>query len=188
MSEEYVQNGYADLLVTSSLVLFLWTSELLMAFTILSISIACSLWYFSHHPMNRVSSVGESISRVVNQGMGGILSMAQNIVESNGQSITKPDTTEFTEKGLLWATIYHMGSLCFGSLLLTICQVIRYIMEQASRDRENQNLLAQCLLCMGQCLVRCLEDLIRHISKTAYMVMGLTGEDFCKENQKFNLF
>jgi len=82
--------------------------------------------------------------------------------------------------GFTYAYRKHAGSLAFGSLIMTIITILRMIVDGlANSANESDNGAAKVIACVAQCLMRCLEDLIEYINRTAYAYMAVTGDGFC---------
>ena len=82
--------------------------------------------------------------------------------------------------GFTYAYTKHAGSLAFGSLIMTIISILRMVVDgMANSANEGGNPAAKAIACVAQCLVRCLEDLIEYINRTAYAYMAVTGDGFC---------
>eukprot|EP01016_Furgasonia_blochmanni_P055586 TRINITY_DN9332_c0_g1_i2.p1 TRINITY_DN9332_c0_g1~~TRINITY_DN9332_c0_g1_i2.p1 ORF type:complete len:660 (-),score=111.00 TRINITY_DN9332_c0_g1_i2:60-2039(-) len=77
---------------------------------------------------------------------------------------------------------YHLGSLAFGSLILSIVQFVRFIFEYIHRNFKDKNLdgspLKFCMCCI-QCCLACFERIIRFINNHAFIQIALTGKNFC---------
>lgn len=75
---------------------------------------------------------------------------------------------------------YHVGSLAFGSLILTIVQAIRLILEYLDNKlREAENPLTRCLMCCLKCCFWCLEKFIKFLNRNAYIMIAIYGKNFC---------
>jgi len=47
-------------------------------------------------------------------------------------------------------------------------------------QRENpENPAVQCLACCAKCLVKCVEDIVEYLGRTAYAYQAVSGESFC---------
>ena len=79
-----------------------------------------------------------------------------------------------------WAFTTQFGSLCFGSLILFILQLIqmliRMLREQANRG-DNSGLKLLC--CMFECLFACFYEFVRIFTGFATIVVALSGQSFC---------
>jgi len=75
------------------------------------------------------------------------------------------------------ATTTSFGSICFGSLLVAIIQTLRAMVEMARSDND-QDACAAFLLCLVDCLLRCLEDALEYFNKYAYIYVGMYGYSY----------
>ncbi|XP_062978452.1 choline transporter-like protein 4 [Elgaria multicarinata webbii] len=75
---------------------------------------------------------------------------------------------------------YHIGSLAFGALILTIVQVIRIILEYLDHKlKDSHNPAARCILCCLKCCFWCLEKFIKFLNRNAYIMIAIYGKNFC---------
>lgn len=75
---------------------------------------------------------------------------------------------------------YHIGSLAFGALILTLVQIIRMILEYIDhKTRSGQNRCARFLLCCLKCCFWCLEKFIKFLNRNAYIMIAIYGKNFC---------
>ncbi|XP_054879635.1 choline transporter-like protein 4 isoform X2 [Poeciliopsis prolifica] len=75
---------------------------------------------------------------------------------------------------------YHVGSLAFGSLILTVVQIVRIILEYIDhKTRSAQNPCARFVLCCLKCCFWCLEKFIKFINRNAYIMIAIYGKNFC---------
>uniref|UniRef100_A0A671W557 Choline transporter-like protein n=1 Tax=Sparus aurata TaxID=8175 RepID=A0A671W557_SPAAU len=75
---------------------------------------------------------------------------------------------------------YHVGSLAFGSLILTLVQVVRIILEYIDhKTRSAQNPCARFLMCCLKCCFWCLEKFIKFLNRNAYIMIAIYGKNFC---------
>lgn len=84
---------------------------------------------------------------------------------------------------------YHLGTVAFGSLIITICRIIRVILEYIDQKLKKwDNEFTKCLLCCLKCFFWCLENFIRFINKNAYIMCAIHGKPFCSSARSaFNL-
>merc|ERR1719462_74281 len=90
----------------------------------------------------------------------------------------------------LWnATIYHLGTVAFGSLILAIIRTIKTILEYIEKKcKKFNNDLTKCLLKCCQCCLYCLEKFMRFINRNAYIMCAVKSTSFCKSaRDAFNL-
>uniref|UniRef100_A0AAR2JP55 Choline transporter-like protein n=1 Tax=Pygocentrus nattereri TaxID=42514 RepID=A0AAR2JP55_PYGNA len=75
---------------------------------------------------------------------------------------------------------YHVGSLAFGALILTIIQVVRIILEYIDHKcRAAQNPCGRFLMCCLKCCFWCLEKFIKFLNRNAYIMIAIYGKNFC---------
>lgn len=92
------------------------------------------------------------------------------------------DIPAFPIAGALWRGFrYHIGTLAFGALIITIIQMIRICLEYIDRKlKGSENAVAKAILCCLKCCMWCLEKCMRAINKNAYIVTAIYGYHFCK--------
>uniref|UniRef100_A0A665W003 Choline transporter-like protein n=1 Tax=Echeneis naucrates TaxID=173247 RepID=A0A665W003_ECHNA len=75
---------------------------------------------------------------------------------------------------------YHTGSLAFGSLILSIIQIIRVLLEYLDHKLKGaKNKFAKFLLCCLKCCFWCLEKFIKFLNRNAYIMVAIYGKNFC---------
>lgn len=75
----------------------------------------------------------------------------------------------------------NLGSLIYGSLVLTFFRLVRYAVEAGNRAAKNSNNSVMYLLCcLCRCCAGCLENLARYISKFAYMDVAMNSSNYCE--------
>ncbi|XP_034277341.1 choline transporter-like protein 4 [Pantherophis guttatus] len=84
---------------------------------------------------------------------------------------------------------YHMGSLAFGSLILTIVQLIRMVLEYLDHKlKDSENRVAKFFLCCLKCCFWCLEKFLKFLNRNAYIMIAIYGKNFCASAKNaFNL-
>lgn len=84
---------------------------------------------------------------------------------------------------------YHMGTLAIGSLIITICRLIRLILEYIDEKlKKYDNPITRGILCCMKCFFWCLENFLRFINKNAYIMCAIHGKNFCTSaKDAFNL-
>uniref|UniRef100_A0A8D0AHH1 Choline transporter-like protein n=1 Tax=Sander lucioperca TaxID=283035 RepID=A0A8D0AHH1_SANLU len=67
---------------------------------------------------------------------------------------------------------YHTGTLAFGSLILSIVQIIRVLLEYLDHKLQGaQNKCTKFLLCCMKCCFWCLEKFVKFINRNAYIIV-----------------
>uniref|UniRef100_A0A669DA40 Choline transporter-like protein n=1 Tax=Oreochromis niloticus TaxID=8128 RepID=A0A669DA40_ORENI len=75
---------------------------------------------------------------------------------------------------------YHTGTLAFGSLILSIIQIIRVLLEYLDHKLKGaQNKFAKFLLCCLKCCFWCLEKFVKFLNRNAYIMAAIYGKNFC---------
>uniref|UniRef100_A0A1A7ZXS0 Choline transporter-like protein n=2 Tax=Nothobranchius furzeri TaxID=105023 RepID=A0A1A7ZXS0_NOTFU len=75
---------------------------------------------------------------------------------------------------------YHTGSLAFGSLILSIVQIIRVLLEYLDHKLKGaQNKCTKFLLCCLKCCFWCLEKFVKFLNRNAYIMVAIHGRNFC---------
>jgi hypothetical protein len=76
-----------------------------------------------------------------------------------------------------YSSTYALGSICLGSLIVSILKTIRLVARILASSGGNNGigrLLALC--CM--CVVQCIENLVRYFNEWAYAYIGMYHKDF----------
>uniref|UniRef100_A0A667WPU9 Choline transporter-like protein n=1 Tax=Myripristis murdjan TaxID=586833 RepID=A0A667WPU9_9TELE len=82
--------------------------------------------------------------------------------------------------GFMRSLRYHVGSLAFGALILTLVQVVRILLEYIDhKTRSAQNACARFLMCCLKCCFWCLEKFIKFLNRNAYIMIAIYGKNFC---------
>lgn len=85
-------------------------------------------------------------------------------------------------KGFKWILRYHLGSIAFGSLIIAICEFIKFMFEYYRKKmtgRVFNNPLGKCLIWTTRYCLNCLNRVVKYISKMAYIQIALTSSNFC---------
>lgn len=102
----------------------------------------------------------------------------------------KSDVPFFTlTRGVGRTVRYHLGTLAFGSLILTICRIIRVFLEYLDQQcKKYDNAVTKALLCCLKCFFWCLESFLQFLNKNAYIMCAVHGSNFCTSaKDAFNL-
>ncbi|KAM4640535.1 choline transporter-like protein 4 isoform 1-T1 [Discoglossus pictus] len=91
------------------------------------------------------------------------------------------DIPYFPVAGSFMRTLrYHTGSLAFGSLILTLVQIIRIMLEYLDHKlKDAHNPCTRFLLCCLKCCFWCLEKFIKFLNRNAYIMIAIYGKNFC---------
>ncbi|XP_053680219.1 choline transporter-like 2 [Anopheles nili] len=83
-------------------------------------------------------------------------------------------------RGFTQTIFYHLGTLAFGSLIIAICKIIRFILEfleQKLKLYDNQ--VTRAILCCCRCFFWCLENFLKFLNTNAYILCAIYGKNFC---------
>jgi hypothetical protein len=89
-------------------------------------------------------------------------------------------------RGITSGLIYHMGSLAFGSFLLSLVIVVKWalvILSKVTPVPKGANEVTGFLCNCCVCCVNCLERFVNFLDHQAYIRIALTGESFCTAAQ-----
>ena len=76
---------------------------------------------------------------------------------------------------------YHFGSVVFGSLLITIFELLRIMLaylDKHTRGLQEANTLVKCVMKAAACCLWCFEKVIKYLTRNAYIYIAITGDNF----------
>ncbi|KAI8895526.1 plasma-membrane choline transporter-domain-containing protein [Globomyces pollinis-pini] len=77
-----------------------------------------------------------------------------------------------------WTT--SLGPNCYGSLLIALIQLLRFLVDQAQRESaEEGNLVSVMILCCVQCILNLFQGLLEYFNKYAFAQVAIYGKDYC---------
>ena len=85
-------------------------------------------------------------------------------------------------RGFKWVVRYHLGSIAFGALIIAICEFIRFLFNyyrKVMTSRLWSNKIMKCIFYTTKCLIWCINQIVKFITKHAYIQMALTSSNFC---------
>ena len=77
---------------------------------------------------------------------------------------------------------YHLGTLAFGSLVLTFIRMIRVLIEYVEdklKEYGEDSPIVKAVACMCKCCFYCLENCIRFLNRNASIMTAVYGHSFC---------
>lgn len=78
------------------------------------------------------------------------------------------------------AHLKHVGSIALGSFIHALTSFLRTLADIASEasqdDEEGGNKILKCL----QCCCTCLDNCIEYLNKSAYAMIAISGDPYCK--------
>jgi choline transporter-like protein 2/4/5 len=134
----------------------LWTKNLFHAFVMYVIAGCVSEWYFKN-------DAGRRLEYNVKNGCG----ISQLMHHS-------------------WnALYYHLGSLCFGSFVIALLEMLRYVMEyinaKTQKLQKKSRIIACAFSCL-RCLLWCFHKCVTFISRNGYILMSYRGGGFIRSS------
>jgi hypothetical protein len=79
------------------------------------------------------------------------------------------------------ASTLSLGSIAFGSLIVTILEIIRLILNAARNNANAQGSFVEaCLACCAEFFVGCIEGLVNYFNRYAYIEIALYGKPYIK--------
>ncbi|KXN90606.1 Protein PNS1 [Leucoagaricus sp. SymC.cos] len=77
------------------------------------------------------------------------------------------------------ASTLSLGSIAFGSLIVTLLDLVRLILESVrNAAAEDGNPVAVCLACCAACFIGCIENLVEYFNRYAYIEIALYGKAY----------
>jgi len=94
----------------------------------------------------------------------------------------KKEVGNFTVIWAFKAVVFnHLGTAAFGSLIIAIIKTIRAVLTylQKKASKSGNTVLKFFLACL-QCVMWCVEKIMKFINKNGYIVTAIYGYSFCK--------
>jgi len=82
--------------------------------------------------------------------------------------------------GLRIGFCYHLGTLAFGSCIISLTRGPRMLLQMLLPAASSTNPVSQICLRCCVCCSTCFERFLRFLTKNAYMDVAINGSDFCK--------
>ncbi|EIN11911.1 DUF580-domain-containing protein [Punctularia strigosozonata HHB-11173 SS5] len=91
-----------------------------------------------------------------------------------GQMPNHPTTSAFVR-----ASTLSLGSIAFGSLIVTLLEVIRMILNAARNSaQEDGNPALAIVACIAECCISCIEGAVEYFNRYAYIEIALYGKPY----------
>jgi hypothetical protein len=84
--------------------------------------------------------------------------------------------------GFKFAFMNHMGSLAAGSFIIAVIRFIRLVflyMAKQAEKASGDNQAVKIVVAIGECCLKCLEEVCDYINSHAYAYMAVSGQNFC---------
>ena len=83
------------------------------------------------------------------------------------------------------AVTTSFGSICMGSLLVAIVEASKNMVRHLRESEDGGGIF----LCLAECLLRCLQDILEYFNQWAFVFVGLYGYTFLESGRNvINLF
>lgn len=82
------------------------------------------------------------------------------------------------------ASTSSFGSICYGSLLISIVQALEAIVRQSRREDPDESAIMCFLRCCAICILQCIEGWMQFMNTYAFVHVALYGDDFCTAGKK----
>lgn len=77
---------------------------------------------------------------------------------------------------------YHTGTIAIGAFIIAVVQMIRIIFSyiaQKAAAASGGNKAVQIIICIGECILKCIEKIVDYINSAAFAYIAITGDNFC---------
>ncbi|KAG8949783.1 putative choline transporter, neither null mutation nor overexpression affects choline transport [Tulasnella sp. 424] len=81
-----------------------------------------------------------------------------------------------TASAFVRASTISLGSIAFGSLIVTILELIRLLLNAAQNNSDDA--FGAILACVAACCVGCIESLVEYFNRYAYIEIALYGKPY----------
>ncbi|KAI8616098.1 choline transporter-like protein [Chytriomyces sp. MP71] len=111
------------------------------------------------------------------------------IQQPNSDRVSLP-SNHTTAKSLGRALTSSFGSICFGSLLVSIIRTMKFIAQMAKNDSaQDGNILCCIVATCFECILSCMADILEYFNKYAYTEVAIYGKPYCDAGRDaWNLF
>eukprot|EP01059_Diplonema_ambulator_P011605 TRINITY_DN215_c0_g3_i2.p1 TRINITY_DN215_c0_g3~~TRINITY_DN215_c0_g3_i2.p1 ORF type:complete len:624 (+),score=133.08 TRINITY_DN215_c0_g3_i2:65-1936(+) len=82
------------------------------------------------------------------------------------------------------ATAHHLGTTAIGSLIITICKVIRWALMRVEEKLKGMGTGLDCVAKFACCCMCCLENCLKFLSEKAYVLTAIEGTNFCSSAKR----
>ncbi|WVN88169.1 protein PNS1 [Cryptococcus depauperatus CBS 7841] len=84
-----------------------------------------------------------------------------------------------TLMAFLRASTLSLGSIAFGSLLVTILELLRLILQLFQQYESGQgDMIGAIMICIAQCCLGCIQWMVEYFNKYAYIEISLYGKAY----------
>lgn len=94
----------------------------------------------------------------------------------------KPDGEAELGYAFKIAHMNHAGSIAFGSFIIALVRFIEIVFMYLAEKAEQaggDNQAIKIIVCVGQCILKCIEKIVDYINEAAFAYICVTGDNFC---------
>eukprot|EP01133_Synstelium_polycarpum_P018881 gene18881-22584_t len=81
------------------------------------------------------------------------------------------------------ALTYSMGSLALGSLIIGFIEFMAFMLRLCKKSNASNKLVVMVVSCL-QCILGCVEGIVRWVNKFGYIYVSMHGYSFCKATKE----
>ncbi|KAL7012087.1 hypothetical protein ACKWTF_014619 [Chironomus riparius] len=83
-------------------------------------------------------------------------------------------------------TRFHLGSICLGSMLITLVKILKMIVNaiKKSIEKDSESSVAVFLACLCSCIVDMLDKALQYLVRNAYIIIALDGTPFFESGKR----
>lgn len=102
--------------------------------------------------------------------------------------LDKDDTPRLAILGSVWRTCrYHIGSCALGAFIIAVVEFLRYVLayiDKKTKKLQDKNKFLKILFKVVACCMWCFEKVVKFVSKNAYIMVAMKGQNFCKSTKQ----
>ncbi|KAI8615222.1 plasma-membrane choline transporter-domain-containing protein [Chytriomyces sp. MP71] len=109
--------------------------------------------------------------------------------QPNSESVSLP-SNHTTANSLGRALMSSFGSICFGSLLVSIIRTMKFIAQMAKNNcAQDGNIFCCIVATCFECFFSCMANILEYFNKYAYTEIAIYGKPYCDAGRDaWNLF
>jgi len=162
----FAQTGFSLFALVSLFCLSQWTEN---AYVLVIYSLFTFFWTI------------QVMQNTVHTTISGLFGTFYFLGEAQADGTVHVPVANPTLKAARRAVTTSFGSVCYGSLLIALVQLIKTLVSQARQQAsENNNPACSILLCCLECLVSMVEGLLEYFNKYAFTQVAVYGKDYCQ--------
>ena len=77
-----------------------------------------------------------------------------------------------------WLFTKQFGSIVFAAFTISIVTFLRMLASAARKETRNDHTAAKICLCLIECVIKCVEDLLKVLNHFSVIMLAITGESY----------